>query len=658
VSRVVAGRFELLAPLGSGGVSEVHRARDRQTGAVVALKELLPQFTTDRSVCRRFLREAEVARRLDHPGIVRVLEAGEDAGRPYLVMELVEGEDLRRRIDREGALPWAEAQRIALAVAGALEHAHARGVVHRDLKPHNVLIEGASGAIKLADFGLARVQTLASLTGSSLVWGSPEYMAPELFGRGRADPRSDLFSFGVLLFEMVAGRLPWKDRSLARLAGSVRDVADQLPGLGQGPALDGLVRSLLAPSPGDRPSDVAEVIAVLEGRATPPLLVRTAACGGCGEPRPEDVPQCFSCGHHDLTATKEQTGTWSVVLKAMEDDVASMEALHKALGSFTGRPDLRLKFLIGHRALYSKKEQEEAIKLPAVLFSQLDETSAREIEKTVKARGFKAEATRRRVLDLWRHPPARAALGTSLTFTAVTGVMFAASGTMASSPFFLAGLGATAGLVVYWGAKLAGLRGLFALRPAGPPAPAADRLLGSASQASGSLQAPEVRALFVEVSRELYRLARRAEELARQQPTGSSEEALARRLLDAAPAVSARLEAIAHRLELLDAALERESDGDTMRALATLDRRLAAGRNEELELARRELEATLDRRHQAEAERERLSASLCRALARVRDSYRRARTLVTLEEREVAAVAAALEGLEASLQTGSVAVEE
>jgi hypothetical protein len=649
VSRIVAGRYEVLALLGSGGMSEVHRTRDQRTGATVALKELLPQFLADRAVCRRFLREAEVARRLDHPGIVPVLDAGEEAGRPYLVMELVEGEDLRRRLDRSGALPWPEAQRIGLAVARALAHAHGRGVIHRDLKPHNVLLSGE--AVKLTDFGLARVQTLASLTGSSLVWGSPEYMAPELFGRGRADPRSDLFSLGVLLHEMATGRLPWKDRSLGRLVSSVSDAAAPLPSAGQGEALDGLLALLLAPSPGDRPSDVAEVIAVLEGRAAPAALVRTVPCGGCGEPRPEDVPQCFSCGHRDLAGGHVVGGRWSVVLKSMKDDVASMEALHRALGGFTGRADLRLKFLIGQRALYSKKEQQEAIKLPAVLFSQLDEASAREIEAALKARGFKARATRRNVVDLWRHPPARTALAGSLTFSVAMGVISAATEGL-SNAFFVSGLGLTAGVMVYWMVKVSALRGLFMLRPAGAPAPGADRLLGGARAASAALAAPEVRALFVEVSRELYRLTRRAEELARRQPAGSSEESLARGLIEAAPAVSARLESIARRLESLDAALEADSDGDTMRALATLERRLGNGSDEALESTRRELEATLERRQRAEAERERLSASLCRALGTLRDSYRRARTLTTIEEREAAAVTAALAALDAEFDQG------
>jgi serine/threonine protein kinase len=184
------GRFELVEPLGTGGVAEVWRGRDVASGGELAVKRLLPQFAGDRQVHRRFLREAEVARRLDHPNIVRALEGGEVDGRPYLAMEWVAGEDLGRRLEREGRLAPDESWRIALAVARALAHAHARGVVHRDVKPQNVLLGG--DAVKLTDFGLARVETLASLTGSSLLWGSPEYMAPEHRSADRSlQPRGD-----------------------------------------------------------------------------------------------------------------------------------------------------------------------------------------------------------------------------------------------------------------------------------------------------------------------------------------------------------------------------------------------------------------------------------------------------------------------------------
>jgi hypothetical protein len=386
---------------------------------------------------------------------------------------------------------------------------------------------------------------------------------------------------------------------------------------------------------------------VLEDRARAPAPVVTVPCGSCGEPRPEDVPVCFACGQRELRASHDKRGKWSVVLRTTKDDVTSMEALHQVLGGLTGRNDLRLKFLIGNPNLYSRRERFEAIRLPARLFSQLDEEPARAIETALTARGLEAVARKRGLADLWRHRPARGAMVLSSVFACLTTVIAAT----APEVTFLLPVGASllGGSGLYWWWKLRGVRGLFQLRPAGLPAPGADRLLGSAREASGQLRDPEVRALFVEVSRELFRLARRAEALAQAHPQGSSEEALARRLLASAPSLTGRLEGIARRLETLDAALERDSDGDTMRALAVLDRRLGRERTPELEAARRELEQTLERRQTVEAERERLAATLCRALATVRDGYRRARSLKTLDEREATAVARALEELDAEL---------
>jgi serine/threonine protein kinase len=640
---VVAGRFELLAAIGSGGVAEVHRARDLRSGDLVALKQLLPQLTADRAVSRRFVREAEAARALDHPGIVRVLEAGEADGRPYLAMELVDGEDLRRRLDREGHLPWPEARRIARALAEALAHAHTRGVVHRDVKPHNVLLAG--DAVKLGDFGLARVESMASLTGSSVVWGSPEYMAPELFGRGRADPRTDLFSLGVVLFEMVTGHVPWKDRSLARLVSAVTDQPAPLPSLGQGPALDRLMAALLSPSPVLRPATAGEVLAALEGFEDPAALVRQAPCAGCGEPRPEDIPRCFVCGHSDLAVGHTPGGNWSVRLKKIDDDAASMEAIHIGLGGLTGRSDLRLKFLVGNARLYSKKEREATIRLPALLFDELDETSAREIERVLAARGLRVAAARAQPLQPW-DPRRRLVLAGGGAFVTAGLIGAGAGGRLA---LVVAGVGLMVAVVIGASRRVKKLHSLFRLRDRGTAAPTAERLLGAARQSSEHLGAPEVRGLFVEVSRELYRLARRAEELARHAPSGSSEEALARRMLAAAPSLGQRLTEIAQRLEALDAALSVESESETLRALATVERSLPAAppdRRVELEQIRRDLEATCEHRRVAENEREQLAAALCRMLATVREVYRRARSLRTVEEHEAEAIAVALAELE------------
>jgi len=162
---ILGGRFELVELLGSGGVAEVWRARDTTAGAPVAIKRLLPQLASDRQVRRRFLREADVASRLDHPSIGRLLGTGEDGGLPFLAMELVDGEDLGRRLEHRGRLSPAESFAIAHAVASALAHAHARGVVHRDVKPQNILLAGAD--VKLANRNGLTPLALAASNGSA-----------------------------------------------------------------------------------------------------------------------------------------------------------------------------------------------------------------------------------------------------------------------------------------------------------------------------------------------------------------------------------------------------------------------------------------------------------------------------------------------------------
>ncbi len=198
------GPYEIIERLGAGGMGTVYRARHTDSGQVVALKVLRSDLAEDPLFLRRFQREAAIARDLDAQYIVRTLDAGVEGDKPYIAMELVEGESLSSHLRLTGPLSPDEARDIALQIARGLDEAHQRGIVHRDISPHNVLIT-PDGLARIADFGIARSQATATLTTTAIFVGKPAYSAPETI-EGTADIRSDIYSLGVTLFEMLAGR--------------------------------------------------------------------------------------------------------------------------------------------------------------------------------------------------------------------------------------------------------------------------------------------------------------------------------------------------------------------------------------------------------------------------------------------------------------------
>ncbi|MGH7163172.1 MAG: protein kinase domain-containing protein, partial [Planctomycetota bacterium] len=209
VGKTLSG-YRIEAVIGRGGMGTVYRATQLSLGRPVALKVLPEDLARDPQFLERFRREADALSRLSHPNIVAVFDRGEAEGRPFLVMEYVEGASLREVV-RKGPLPSAEALRIVSSVLAALEHAHAKGVVHRDVKPENVLL-ARGGVAKVADFGLSRLlgpEEVTRLTRTHLVLGTYEYMAPEQREHAReADARSDVYATGVILYEMLTGELP------------------------------------------------------------------------------------------------------------------------------------------------------------------------------------------------------------------------------------------------------------------------------------------------------------------------------------------------------------------------------------------------------------------------------------------------------------------
>lgn len=221
------GRWTVLAELGRGGMGVVLRARDPALGRDVALKRL----TRSTGVAReRFLREARAAGRLRHPNIVAVHELAEQDGHDLLVMELVDGEALDRTLQRDGPLPVRRAVEVARDVARALEHAHGLGVLHRDVKPGNVLVERGSGRAMLVDFGVARELDAATLTRTGVLVGTPCYMAPEQLGGASAlDGRADVYSLGATLHELLTGSPPFEGDGLLELIGAVQGRAAAPP---------------------------------------------------------------------------------------------------------------------------------------------------------------------------------------------------------------------------------------------------------------------------------------------------------------------------------------------------------------------------------------------------------------------------------------------
>ena len=201
-------RYDILGKINRGGTADIYKIRDRKKGETLVLKKLLPHLALDRRVVREFYQEARLAAKFDHPNVIKIFELGKKKGIPWLIMEYVEGGNLKELIIRKDENLKSEPLFIILKIGRGLNHIHQHGVVHRDIKPENVLIS-ESGEVKITDFGLAKRDRKLSRMFGDGVNGTFAYMSPEQFRGGRVDERSDIYSFGVTMYEILTGRIPF-----------------------------------------------------------------------------------------------------------------------------------------------------------------------------------------------------------------------------------------------------------------------------------------------------------------------------------------------------------------------------------------------------------------------------------------------------------------
>lgn len=274
MSQMLANRYELMEKIGEGGMAVVYKARCTFLDRWVAIKILRDQYANNPEFVDRFQREARAAARLAHPNIVSIYDVGEDQGRHFIVMEYVQGENLKDYLSRRGPLAPQTVAEMGQQVAAALAHAHCRGIIHRDIKPHNLLVS-PEGQVKVTDFGIARAAAASSLTETGVVLGSVHYFSPEQAQGGAVDARSDTYALGVVLYELLTGEPPFTGDSPIAIALSHLDseppaVAELCPHVPED--LEQAIMKAMAKDPAHRYQTAGEL-----NRALAPAASRTRA---------------------------------------------------------------------------------------------------------------------------------------------------------------------------------------------------------------------------------------------------------------------------------------------------------------------------------------------------------------------------------------------
>ena len=279
IGRMLDNRYEILEVIGSGGMAVVYKARCHRLNRLVAIKILKDENLQDQDFRRRFHAESQAVAMLSHPNIVSVYDVSMESDEDYLVMELIEGISLKQYMEKKGVLNWKETLHFAIQIAKALDHAHSKGLVHRDIKPHNVMVL-RTGAVKVADFGIARMMSKSNtLTKEAL--GSVHYISPEQARGGRVDNRSDIYSLGVVMYEMITGQVPYDGESPVSVAiqhinGGAPKPSQINPGIPA--ALEQIILKAIATDPRERYADAAAMLHDMdEFRKDPTIVLQTGS---------------------------------------------------------------------------------------------------------------------------------------------------------------------------------------------------------------------------------------------------------------------------------------------------------------------------------------------------------------------------------------------
>ena len=344
-SKLLLGRYEIIEKIGEGGMAVVYKAKDRLLNRYVAIKILRPEFTKDEQFIENFRKESQAAAGLSHPNIVNVYDVGREGNINFIVMELIDGKPLSQVIEEKGKLDYKEAISITRQVASALSLAHKNQIIHRDVKPHNILIT-AQGVAKLADFGIARAVSQASIEeGNDKIMGSVHYFSPEQARGAYVDERSDIYSLGIVLYEMLTGKVPFDgDNPISIALMHINDQIPKVPGIP--PQLEKVIEKATDKYQSNRYKTADELIEDLDniefitkvmGGATP-LKAEEKTEGGFSELEADARKDVIRNEYHNQKKKADKTKIFIIVAAAIIV-IAGAVGLGFATGLFSGGSD-------------------------------------------------------------------------------------------------------------------------------------------------------------------------------------------------------------------------------------------------------------------------------------------------------------------------------